>query len=335
MPEPTGHISHYIHQGKDGWLFLLHGSNNVIAQYKKTDDVRALRWQWRHIISTRERHLRSMGIIYRHFAIPEKLAIYDNLVGDFKVDPRLSPAVRLYRQDPYYSKHPLRAVNIAKYIRRRSRWRKTIIDLVQPMRKVRDTRQLFYKTDSHWAFDGRLVAYHEICRRLGATPHMDFAQRKIQHFPDRPGDLGAACSPNITEDMIAIVVARDAEQIYASPIVHHRECNANYQTLHSGAHVIFRNTKALDPRVVVLFGDSYSHFVPIMLTAMLAETFYELHFIWSTSVDYGYIAKVKPDIVLTEMAERFMYRLPDDQFDLEAYARERYGDELAGGPPTY
>lgn len=94
--------------------------------------------------------------------------------------------------------------------------------------------------------------------------------------------------------------------------------------------MIYRNDAAgTDPRRVVLFGDSYAHFAPIMLTALIAETFAEVHFVWSSSLDWGYVERVRPDLVIGQVAERFMFELPDDRFDLKAYAAERFGTELA------
>ena len=52
---------------------------------------------------------------------------------------------------------------------------------------------------------------------------------------------------------------------------------------------------------------------------MMAETFSEVHFVWSTSLDYSYIESVAPDIVFTEIAERFMPKVPTDNFNLEKY----------------
>lgn len=134
----------------------------------------------------------------------------------------------------------------------------------------------------------------------------------------------------MTEDQIIVQPQRDAVRAYASPIVKSREHLGLGSTLHIGAHVIYRNNRVDDKRRLLLFGDSFSHWAPIMLTILLAETFREVHFVWSTSIDYGLVDRVKPDIVLTEMAERFMYQTVEDDFDLEAYAQERFGAELSG-----
>ncbi|MDP4024481.1 hypothetical protein Q8W71_17790 [Methylobacterium sp. NEAU 140] len=321
-------VPNYIHVGKDGYLFIRSGSNNAQGLYEKTDLNKALHWQWRHHISERARKLRAMGVDYRHIIIPEKQTIYDHYLDGMSVDYKRSIARRCHAIDPYYENSPWRALNVIKYFDRRRRWNRILVDLVTPMRAERDRQQLFMRTDSHWSFAGRQIAYRAICRSLNVAPVEDLEGRREMHFDAYAGDLGSACTPPRCESAVIQIVERDSERVHANAIVAHRECLGTYQTLHLGSHVVWRNEKARDRRRVVLFGDSYSHFIPIMLSIMLAETFHELHFIWSTSVDWGYVERVKPDIVLTEMAERFMFRLPDANYDVEAYVRERFGDEL-------
>ncbi len=72
---------------------------------------------------------------------------------------------------------------------------------------------------------------------------------------------------------------------------------------------------------MVLFGDSCAHFAPFMLTGLLAESFREVHFVWSSSLDWHYIEAVKPDILLYELAERFIARVPTDDYDVAAGTR--------------
>ena len=58
----------------------------------------------------------------------------------------------------------------------------------------------------------------------------------------------------------------------------------------------------------MLFADSYGHHTSAphtgSLTPLLADTFREVHVLWSTSIDWGYIARVKPDFVVAEIADR-------------------------------
>jgi hypothetical protein len=59
--------------------------------------------------------------------------------------------------------------------------------------------------------------------------------------------------------------------------------------------------------------------------AIQEETFCELHFIWSTNLDWAYLQYVRPDIVISEEAERFMCLMPTDRFELSVYVANRLG----------
>ena len=62
---------------------------------------------------------------------------------------------------------------------------------------------------------------------------------------------------------------------------------------------------------------------------MLAESFSEVHFVWSASLDWSYIERVRPDILLFELAERFLARLPKDDFDVTVAGQRGTGGRLA------
>jgi hypothetical protein len=68
---------------------------------------------------------------------------------------------------------------------------------------------------------------------------------------------------------------------------------------------------------VVLFGTSFSEYRTHLLTGMLAETVSELHFVWSTSIDFDYVEREKPDILIAEIAERFIPTCPSNNFSIE------------------
>lgn len=301
----------YIHEGKDGWLFVISGTNNPFMQYKRTMKMRKVLRSWKHLIRERYKRSGKMGIRYVHVVVPEKLTVYDSKLRDLTIDTNLSPALRLRRSLWF---HP----NV----------RHACLDLVRPFRAVRDARQIYFKTDSHWTFEGRLVAYRIICEALGAAPRADFEERPAAERAVA-GDLGMALRPPRREKARFRQLQRDAVRSYASPIVLAREAGGRALDLHVGANVVYRNESAqADGRTLVLFGDSYSAWDASMLTIMLAETFREVHFVWSASVDWSYVERVKPDILMTEIAERFMWKEQRDTLDLDAYVRERYGGEL-------
>ena len=132
-------------------------------------------------------------------------------------------------------------------------------------------------------------------------------------------DLGAKLDPPVRETMRVREVQRDAVRVFANPLVEGHEARGTAADLHVGAHVVFRNeSPAADPRTLMLFGDSCSHFHPIFLTGLLAESFRELHFVWSANLDWAYIERVRPHLLLVEVAERFLARVPTDRFDVAA-----------------
>ena len=233
--------------------------------------------------------------------MPEKLTVYDDRTLDLPYDPRLSPARRLAR----------RLAGMGGFV-----------DLVAPLRAARDGAvPLYRRTDSHWTYDGCLIAYRALMRACGAVPPPDIAERP-RFETDGVWDLGDKLPDRPRERVVMWSVLREASRAYASPLVEAYEAAGRGGDLHVGAHVIYRNpSPQADPRTLVLFGDSYAHYAPILLTSLLAESFRELHVVWSSSLDWAYIERVRPDILMVEMAERFLTRLPDDRFDLAAHAR--------------
>ncbi|MER2198337.1 alginate O-acetyltransferase AlgX-related protein [Methylobacterium brachiatum] len=319
----------HIHVGRDGWLFLKTGTNDILGQFERPEETTDLIWSWRSLVATRERRLRALGIRYRHVVAPDKLLIYDDRLDGIAIAPEASPAYRLLHAEPPLGSRWRRGLTgLYADWRRRTRWRETCIDLVTPMRAARDASDLYCRTDTHWSFDGCYLAYAEICRAFGTEPRADLRERPFSQI-DHDGDLGSAFDPPRRVPSRAYRIQQDAVRTYASPIVEAREKAGLLHTLHVGANVVYGNAKATDPRRLALFGDSFSHVMPYMLTILLAETFREVHFVWNTSLDWSYIDRAKPDLVLTEVAERFMAQLPDDSFSLDAYVQERFGAELA------
>lgn len=290
-----------IHRGSDGWLFLIGGTNGVLLQYRRS---LAGWWhlrRWARLIEARAARAQALGIRYVHTVVPEKLSVYDNRTLDLDYDPRLSPARRLAR----------RLAGMGGYV-----------DLVAPLRAARDDgAPLYRRTDSHWTYEGCLVGYRALLRACSAVAPPDIAERP--RFPhDGLWDLGDKLPDRPRETVENWAVHRDAARSYASPLVESYESAGRAGDLHVGAHVIYRNpSPQADPRTLVLFGDSYAHFAPIMLTSFLAETFREMHFVWSSSIDWTYVERVRPDILMFEMAERFLVRIPSDDFDVAAYER--------------
>lgn len=72
----------------------------------------------------------------------------------------------------------------------------------------------------------------------------------------------------------------------------------------------------------MLFEGSFSEYRPHLLTAMMVETFFELHYLLSIAIDFDYIDAYKPDIVVAEIVEWFMLIVPIDNFNLDVHVQE-------------
>lgn len=154
------------------------------------------------------------------------------------------------------------------------------------------------------------------------TPRSDIAARRTGATLAFSGDLGLKLTPQQVEAAEPCLFDSAARRVYANDLVTTFEGLGRGRDAHIGAHVIFRNpSPQADPRRLVLFGDSYAHHTPNpctgTLTPMLADTFAEVHMLWSTSIDWGYVARVRPDFVVSQIAERFMVDVPQTGFNIE------------------
>lgn len=297
--------------GKDSWLFLWDGSNEVHRYYTDPDyftaeDVAG----WRDLIATRHKRISGLGARYRHLTVPDKLSVY----------PQHLPATL-----PHFERHP------TQVLARAFAGDATYVDILPDLRNERGnwparvahgsrdasgTDAFFFKTDSHWSFEGCQVAYIRLCESLGVVP-LDLTDRKPLRGRELSLDLGAKLSPPVQEFAQFGRVLRDSRRVSENEMVRYNEAEgfAKGAPRFVGCMVHNHNDKpgAIDQRVVV-FGDSFCEFRPHLLTAMLSETFRDVHFVWSTNLDYDFIERLAPDLVITEIAERFSKRLPTDDF---------------------
>lgn len=298
---PDGHVT----AGKDGWLFLTKGSNETLRLYQEEDyftDEHVL--EWLKIIERRTSQARKLNITYRHFFAPDKLSIYPEFF-------------------PYFvGKGPgIRIVSRQSTIQHG----KNILDVETPLLRAKRQEQVYFKTDSHWNYNGCYVAYNAICNSLNIAPRTGLKDRPFSNVL-LSLDLGSKFNPPILEEAKFHSVIYNSRRIEANDLVKRLEVinfSGGAQLL-GGTRVVFQNkNKNAEDAKVVLFGDSYSEFRPHLLTGMLAETFREVHFVWSSSVDFDYAKKIGADIVISEIAERFVRRWPDDSRDIIRWAQER------------
>jgi alginate O-acetyltransferase complex protein AlgJ len=290
-----------VHLGRDRWLFLTGGSNRVMDRYRGTLAQWRLIRAWTRLIRERAARAERLGVRCLHVVVPEKLSVYDHMTNGLRYDAAKATTRRLAKalaRDPAY------------------------LDLLAPLRARRHGPvPMYLRTDTHWTAEGCLLAYREIMRGLGAAPPPDIGARPRNATPRRM-DLGDKVYPHEFEIVEYILPRRDAVRVETGALLAAYEAAGREQDLHVGAHAVFRNdAPGADPRCLVIFGDSCAHFSSFMLTGFLAESFREVHFVWSSAIDWDYVARVGPDLLLFELAERFLARVPIDDYDVAVSGR--------------
>ena len=305
-------IENDILVGRDGWLFLWGGNNAAHRFYTDRGYFTGAQVRdWAALLARREDRLAAVGTRYLHLVVPDKISLYPE---------------RITARMPCFDRHP--AAALARSLAGRGL---PYLDLL-PVLGGPEKDANFFLTDSHWRHPGCLAAYRAVLAALGLSEaEQDFSDRR-RGSRDMALDLGGKLDPPVLELAEFVPVLSRAQRVHANHLIRYNESRgfAEGSPHFVGCQAVYRNS-APDacPMRVVVFGDSYSEFRPHLLTAMLAETFAELHFVWSTSLDHDYIARVAPDIVITEIAERFCIRLPDDAFVVDERAELPAVDDVA------
>jgi hypothetical protein len=297
-----------VHVGRDGWLYFIGGANQVLRYYRDPTYFTAAHVDaWVRLIASRRKRAGTLGASYAQIITPEKLSAcpehYDG--------PELLIAP------------PSRSIPEA--------WARAhgapspLVSLEAAFESARAAGEaIYYKTDTHWTWAGAHAAYLALCAQVDAAPRLD--------LPDRPGivaelvlDLGGKLDPPVKEALLMRANLRDARRVDANWLVlfKEREGLLNEGGLHVGCSVVFRNESAEDRRTIMLFGDSFSDYRDGLLTTMLAETFFETHFVWSSSIDWPHVERVRPDVLVTELSERFMVAVPQDSSNVNKLALRR------------
>lgn len=281
--QTAGPKNAYIY-GKNDWIYVLSGTNRLTDYHtgKKQISVEDVS-QWGKVLTHRKEWHQDCNIKYLHLFIPNKICVYPefyprnlNIVG-----PR--PMLQLQQKFPDLFVYPLE-------------------ELLQKKKIYR----LYDKLDSHWNFWGCYFTYEILCNLF------DIPIKKFLDFPteivERSGGLGKAYGQK--EKILWKKIPFKSKVIYDNQVI-------NYA--HQGSVRILKNENVPDGKMII-FGDSfcnmgfpdYSSLHPHRLSSLFGENFHEVHFVWTPWVDYEYVKREKPDFVLTEMAERFMIRVPDD-----------------------
>jgi alginate O-acetyltransferase complex protein AlgJ len=272
--------------GEGGHLFLYGGTNDNLAMFRGELPM-AADWleRWRALVQERSEHARQCGLGFCGLVVPDKLAVYaDLLPADLRTTaPR--PLTRL-AADP------------------------RLASLLYPCAELSDARaggDTYMVTDSHLTNRGNRLLAELTVQALGVSPGLFGAVPADEHTALASGDLGLHFDPPQVE------LRGFLSQPSAATITADNWPEVSAAGGHIGTRRVFRRDDAADPRTVVVFGDSYGFGDAAYqgLSWFLAQVFHEVHFVWVPfGWDPGYLDAVGAQFVVCQTAERFVARVP-------------------------
>jgi alginate O-acetyltransferase complex protein AlgJ len=299
-------LSKDVFEGDDGHLFLVGGSNDVARLFSESDhNLQSICSAWKALLADRKRTAANKGVKYLHCFVPDKLSVLRARALAITSQMRY-PAEILEESDD-------------------AELRGILVPLTKYLRKQAVNHEVFHRTDTHWTVEGCFSAYQMLCSYMGIPQKTDLIMRNA---PAREGswDLGSKLTPKRFETVRFGRFGIGASRVEANEIVTARETGRvpNDLSLHVGSLVEYRNERQSLAKVrLLVFGDSFFEYRPHMLTGMFAETVDAVMFVWSAAIDWKLVDEFKPDILLTELAERFVRVVPKDDVDIRRHATNK------------
>ncbi len=285
--------SDFVTQGSNGWLFLSDVSNQVMSQVNGSYDFKT-QWKesWHNEFLYRSEIVKSCGAEqYKLFVAPNTHSVIgEKFLPEFKISSA-RPSMCL-------------ADLLGEHL---------IVDLSSVLMDF-DPEISFCKGDSHWSQYGAYLGYKKICNQLG----LDFLDIDDDSFEFKGvfGDLSSKLDPFQTtknfcfKDNVSDDISKNTKVI----LNNHVEV--------TGMVRFFESDNPLNRKSLLLFGDSYSY----PLLQVLGATFSRFYFVHSKSFSSALVEILKPDYVISIVAERFLTSPP---FHSAEGWKEDYKEKLA------
>lgn len=292
--------------GHDGWLFLCGGTNANLGQYVGEVEMEP-GWleEWQQVIRHREAESAALGISAALLVVPDKLAVYEEHYPEplARVGPR--PIERLLSMPGLPIAYPLDELRAA----------------------AATGEEIYLRTDTHLTFRGNELLASSVLTALGVESGPDLSQLALRSYPIA-GDLGVKFEPQI------VSIVSEPGSLHQARISEDNREEIEAVEGHIGTRRVFRNDRATDPRLAVVFGDSFGFAAAYYqgLSWFLAQVFREVHFVWVPfGWDAEYLRRVGAEAVLIQGAERFVARVPHADVDVSRLAEETLRRKQAVG----
>ncbi len=283
--------------GENGWLFFTTENSLDDVLGKAPISEKNLK-QWHCALESRKNWLKEQGIRYLFVVAPDKQSIYPEYLPA-KIRQRAVPQKRLDQL--------LEHMQVNSDV--------PILDLRKPLMDAKQFHPVYYRTDTHWNWQGGWIAYNQIMAVVREWfPFVDVLPRsRILESPQdyTTGDLNRVISHLLHESEVALFVANPCSVITDRPF-------NPFSTV-----TICQDA----PLRVIVFHDSFF----CVVTPFLSETFGTTINLWKFfperfSYDHQWLKQLireyKPDLVIEERVERFLGATPkltiEERFDFSS-----------------
>jgi len=284
-------------EGRDGFLFLAHDVNHVLAQHAGELRLNPEQLErWRVALESRTQLAERKGCAHVVMVIPNSHSVYPE---------KLPPGIESAAERPV---HQL----IAHLVQEGSPVRP--LYPLEEMIAGKTHDLVCSRINSHWTDYGAFLGYQRLATEARAlVPTRELAPDDVvfRHYVVG-GDLGYKLDPvRRSSQPIARMRCREARLIYDN-------CVEN-----TGALLVTACSAAPDTTCLLL-GDSYGW----QLAKFLSESFRHLVYAHAPTLDPQLLDTAQPDLLVTAIAERFLIAPPTDELsptlrELEERQREQ------------
>lgn len=271
--------------GRDGWLF--YSGDKLFESYCGTEPFKEEEMaRWQRVLEARRNWLKQRGINFLVTIAPEKQTIYpEYMPGDLlrvRSDSRLDQLI--------------------KYLMEHSDLE--ILDLRPALLEAKAKQRIYYRTNTHWNDPGAFIAYQSIVREMSKSlpdmqplPADDF-EMVTEYAPsgDLTGLLGL--QGTILEQEFNLRPRQPLHALMDGKTIDRSRAD-------NPVSLVSEISDTRLPRMV-MYRDSFAS----ALIPFLAEHFSHATYLWKQQFDPALIEAEHPDIVLDEMAERFLMAEP-------------------------
>jgi alginate O-acetyltransferase complex protein AlgJ len=185
-----------------------------------------------------------------------------------------------------------------------------VIDLRSNLLKASNEHQTYYSCGTHWDGFGAFVAYQDIMISLEKYyPNLKAHELNEYRYINNPGDTFLGDLVHIDHSICSGI---DLEPLYNHQLITEQSWNAVHDTawnyFNPAAPVKYTDVN-LDPSLprLLMYMDSFGPYLRPLLSDHFSQAFY----LWAYPTDALYfdIAIEKPDVVIIEFTERYLFFL--------------------------